>query len=841
MPTSGGGSGSVGMLAYRRRSKPNPGVGIDRSHPLSQGLLQYWAFNEGSPQSARDLVNGYSVATIGSVPPTAGSGVDGQCLTFSFSSNCYITTTAAVSPPVWTLAVRLRINALHSYQAMIVNNAATFGLYINGLTPDMYNNADHPASSSLAVGVWSTLVITYDGTTLSYFIDGSGAGSSSVASMGWLSASNKIGSDSFNENLDSSVSWLAMWNRALSPTEAKSVTSNPWQCCMPPAPRFINQAVAFSATGTMSVSQHPTISSSATSSVPTYTGTSTVSRHPSITSSSVQTYTGSATLTVSHPIIPLSATPTVRWKMDSISGSTAPDAMGSSPATISGSVTQSATVPTVSFADTGSYAITGGGMLSMSVAMPTSWTISFWMKPTTLPFATHMNLGGNGTGNGICTSGSGLAYRSGASYLTTGAILTTGVWQHVAATFTGGTVSFFINGTPSGSAGSASAMGTMTNIGSDAGGGNYDGLLDDYRIYSSVLSNSQIASLGSGKELPTQATGTFAITLTGTCTASRHPTISSSGTRTAPTYTGTCTVSSHPTASASGQFVVVYRGTSSVSRHPTVSASGTRSIPTYTGTSSVSRHPSFTSVTTTQAFTGQATLTIGHPTIASHGGTGQLASQTLNLFAAADPIPTHAGSITLFAAGHSAGTTGGLLSSVLMYAAGWDNPPYTTLNMYASGYMPPQGTSGVMNMYAVGGHPSLPGSVPLYAENAYGSASSDVLMYAAGDGVTPGALPASATLNMFVQRGPQDGVFMYAENKGVSGDVDLFARGSPQAVGQVQMFAYGYGGTLAGTVMMTAPNVTQPTTASGQVTLAAPKVIDIASGSAHLYAHGWTP
>jgi hypothetical protein len=294
------------MLYGRRRSKPWMGVGIDQSHPLSQGLLQYWAFNEGSPQSARDLVNGYSVATIGSVPPTAGSGVDGQCLTFSFSSNCYITTTAAVSPPVWTLAVRLRINALHSYQAMIVNHAATFGLYINGLTPDMYNNADHLASSSLAVGVWSTLVITYDGTTLSYFIDGSGAGSSSVASMGWLSASNKIGSDSFNENLDSSVSWLAMWNRALSPTEAKSVTSNPWQCCMPPAPRFINQAAAFSATGTMSMSQHPTISSSATSSVPTFSGSATASAHPLLHASAsyaVPMYTGVCTVATRHATI----------------------------------------------------------------------------------------------------------------------------------------------------------------------------------------------------------------------------------------------------------------------------------------------------------------------------------------------------------------------------------------------------------------------------------------------------------------------------------------------------------------------------------------------------------
>ncbi|MEL6132691.1 MAG: LamG-like jellyroll fold domain-containing protein, partial [Bacteroidota bacterium] len=171
-------------------------------------------------------------------------------------------------------------------------------------------------------------------------------------------------------------------------------------------------------------------------------------------------------------------------------------------------------------------------------------TLSAWINPQTLgnnegiisygqtgsPYRFTVMANGSlrfGVNNGTVTGGSG-----GGEWQSS-ATINTGQWQHVAVTFDGDELTFYINGIPD-NVGSVGPI-TMGSINEDlyvgrddySGGNYFDGIIDNVRIYHEYLSNVDIYFLSSGylgaaqqgqsitfDSLSNQAVGTPGFTLT---------------------------------------------------------------------------------------------------------------------------------------------------------------------------------------------------------------------------------------------------------------------------------------------------------------------------------------
>ena len=76
--------------------KPPLGVGLDFTHPLAQGLVGCWLFNEGSGDKVNDLSGNGNVGTLQNMafPSTVVSGwnpgKDGPALAFNAGASNYV-------------------------------------------------------------------------------------------------------------------------------------------------------------------------------------------------------------------------------------------------------------------------------------------------------------------------------------------------------------------------------------------------------------------------------------------------------------------------------------------------------------------------------------------------------------------------------------------------------------------------------------------------------------------------------------------------------------------------------------------------------------------------------
>jgi Concanavalin A-like lectin/glucanases superfamily len=95
---------------------------------------------------------------------------------------------------------------------------------------------------------------------------------------------------------------------------------------------------------------------------------------------------------------------------------------------------------------------------------------------------------------------------SGSSMITSNAVVSTGQWYHVALTYSSGSRIVYINGGVDISdaiTGSLEVDNSQTILGAYESGGNFDGRLDDVRIYNRALDGSEILAIYNGDDLPT--------------------------------------------------------------------------------------------------------------------------------------------------------------------------------------------------------------------------------------------------------------------------------------------------------------------------------------------------
>jgi len=243
------------MLISARQCKPWPGVRIDVTNPLAQGLQFVVPFNEGSNTPPLELVNRVSptVTAVG-----WGSNIDGAVGTFGGSGSLLsYPSPAFASLPGISILIRCSLASLASNYGLVQRNPYGSGW---ALATNVSGNLQWICQGSqtefwpisgVSANVLHTFVMTYEqaASTLNLYADGIPVLSNGAAGGG--TAGNAAGAIYIGQNLAGNVSLTLIANRAWTPQEVNQLSANPWQIFAPAWPRglVIRQSPALSQRG----------------------------------------------------------------------------------------------------------------------------------------------------------------------------------------------------------------------------------------------------------------------------------------------------------------------------------------------------------------------------------------------------------------------------------------------------------------------------------------------------------------------------------------------------------------------------------------------------------------
>ncbi|MGO9915335.1 MAG: LamG-like jellyroll fold domain-containing protein, partial [Isosphaeraceae bacterium] len=255
------------MYSASRKSKPWPGVGIDWTNPLAQGLQFAVPFNEGSgsPYEIINRVVPSSIAHMG-----WGSGIDGWAATFD-GTNSTIAYPAPAFPslPGITVLVRFSTAALSSNQYLLYRVGGWNLNFAGGVGYIQWSGNGAARSSwpisGISANTWYTVAVTdllQSNAGQQIYINGVPVTTSQSNNTAPANSASNIYVGSFQASsnwLNGSVSLALVWNRGLTAKEVDQVSVNPWQLFQPAWPRglVIRTATSFTITEDALPTHHP--------------------------------------------------------------------------------------------------------------------------------------------------------------------------------------------------------------------------------------------------------------------------------------------------------------------------------------------------------------------------------------------------------------------------------------------------------------------------------------------------------------------------------------------------------------------------------------------------------
>jgi hypothetical protein len=243
-----------GLIRPRGFIKPSGNLAVDPRHHLSRGLVAYWPLGEQSNGIARDLVGGFD-ATLQAGPSVLNpSHHGGQALLFAAASSQYATITRPIIFPVpirfaisvWVNKKTAGTQDVVAASNVAVTNAPFFlrvGATSSGFTAGG-GNFQTVTVTDLTLGVWHHLVLTHDGPTLRYYVDGLLSATAGVSGVpDTMSASDfaigKLGAFVGSQYWDGNIADLRIYSRNLSATDASILFSEPFAGVYPVTNQFI--------------------------------------------------------------------------------------------------------------------------------------------------------------------------------------------------------------------------------------------------------------------------------------------------------------------------------------------------------------------------------------------------------------------------------------------------------------------------------------------------------------------------------------------------------------------------------------------------------------------------
>ena len=199
--------------------------------PVASGLVGWWNFDEGSGTTAADSSGNNNTGTLINSPTWTTSGRINGALTLN-GTNQYVDVPYSSSIDLTgtnlTIAAWVNISAVNGdyqaifgkdfqYRLLLGANLSSFLFQINSST-----NAFSNTFAALTFRTWHHVAVTYNGTTVNFYLDGQNVGSvamtQSITSTGVYDAGigNSFTSYYF---LEGSIDDVRVYNRALSAKE----------------------------------------------------------------------------------------------------------------------------------------------------------------------------------------------------------------------------------------------------------------------------------------------------------------------------------------------------------------------------------------------------------------------------------------------------------------------------------------------------------------------------------------------------------------------------------------------------------------------------------------------
>jgi glucose/arabinose dehydrogenase len=509
------------------------------------GLVAAFSFDEGTGTSVADASGNGNTGTITNATWTT-TGKYGKALTFNGTSSrvnvsdattlhlsTAMTLEAWVNPTTVSNAWRDVIYKGSDYflEATSTGGSAPAG---GGIFGNGSATMTVKAPTALTRSTWSHIALTYNGATLRFFVNGTQV--ATQARTGAIRTSTnplQIGSDSiFGQYFSGLIDEVRVYNRALTAAEIQSDMNTPLgggtDNQPPTAPGTLTATAINSgrvdlswgaATDNVGVTGYRIercIGAGCTNfaeiAAPPATGTT--YNDTGLTSNTTYSYRVRATDAATNfgpysntatAVTPTASgpTPVAAYGFDEGSGSTVSDASGGGN---TGSLSGTTWAATGKF----SKALSFNGSSSRvtvvdkaSLRLSSSMTLEAWVNPSAVSsgwrdvifkgnddyYLEATSTNASRPAGGAITGGSG-----GQAYGTSA--LQTGVWTHVAVTYDGTALRFFVNGGQVSSVAKSGAIQTSTDsltIGSDPIYGQYfQGSIDEVRVYNTALTAAQI-------------------------------------------------------------------------------------------------------------------------------------------------------------------------------------------------------------------------------------------------------------------------------------------------------------------------------------------------------------
>jgi len=526
---------------------PAPGGGTSGQLPFSittgtggsggvSGLVGAWAFDEGGGSIARDSSGNSNTGTLTNAPTWTTGKVGGAIQLNGWDQGVQVPDSPTLNITGQALTLASWIYPTATQSGTIIHKDYHYSLFRNADGSISY--ADSALWSYAAVGsygqtpinAWSHVAVTFDGSAIRFYVNGQLIGT--VPRIGTLTANTNplylgsyagyVGSYRFAGRLDDA----RVYSRALSAQEVAALASGnlpPVISSVTASPASIQDSqtsqlsVAASdpdngpapLTYSWSVPAGMGTLSNASAAAPVFTPAPvTAVRVVTIgvtTSDGAATATGSVNVTVS-PSSSGSGTPGLAgyWTFDEGTGSVAADSSGNgNTGTLSnnpiwatgkngGAIQLDGATQDVRVADSPSLSISGTGL-----------TLATWIYPTAQQSGALLHkdyqysLFRNADGSISYADSALWSYAAIGNYGQT----PLNAWSHVAVTYDGTAIRFYVNGQMVGAVPHAGALTDNANplyIGSYAGAYHFAGRFDEARVYSRALTAQEIASLSAG-------------------------------------------------------------------------------------------------------------------------------------------------------------------------------------------------------------------------------------------------------------------------------------------------------------------------------------------------------
>ena len=196
-------------------------------------LYNYWTFDEDT-YNANDIApNGFNMAKGAGTINALQNGLMGN--SFKFSSSAYLLTTSNIQIPN-EFTILAYINKDETGTGGIIakrNDAGTnnFQLYREaGGKWDMFvwgaSALETKTDRDLTSGIWQKLIVTWNGTQLNFYQDGTNTKNASLTgTMTNDDIDTRIAHEWYGDYFEGYIDELAIWNKAITPTEAYLLTN----------------------------------------------------------------------------------------------------------------------------------------------------------------------------------------------------------------------------------------------------------------------------------------------------------------------------------------------------------------------------------------------------------------------------------------------------------------------------------------------------------------------------------------------------------------------------------------------------------------------------------------